>query len=167
MDEKKTVFNFLSEVMVIFGFSLFVLNIFCLIFGNSAKDISTMFELGNQGVPVKIAFQFFIIAILTAGGRMLFFTDIIIKRMAIWVRTVCMLTIIIVIIIFFIITFHWFPVNMWQPWLMFFICFGVSFLCSYFMMVLKEKVENKQLEEALYRLKEKEDIKNDICNYNR
>lgn len=159
MEERKTIFCFLSEVMVIFGFTLFVLNIFCLVFGNSAKGFSAMFELGSQGVPAKIAFQFFVLSIFISGARMLFFTNLLIKKMTIWLRMVCMLTAVIIMIALFIIIFHWFPINMWQPWLMFFLCFGVSFLSSYFVMALKEKTENRQLEEALRRLKEKEEEK--------
>jgi len=100
--------------------------------------------------------MFLVVSFLIAGAKMLFFTDIIIKKMAIWLRTVCMLTVVVVIISLFSIIFHWFPVNMWQPWFMFFVCFGMCFLGSHLVMSLKEKVENKQLEEALHRLKEKE-----------
>lgn len=157
MDEKKSVFNYLTQVLVIFGFTMFTMNIFCIIFGNSAKGFSAMFELGNKGIPVNVAFQFLCISALIAGARFIFFTDIFIKEIPIWLRTVCMLAVIIIIIAIFIIIFHWFPVNMWQPWAMFFICFGISFIVSYFVMVIKEKTENRQMEEALQRLKEKEE----------
>lgn len=155
MDEKISVFNYLTHVLVIFGFTMFMLNVFCIVFGNPAKDFSAMFELGNKGIPVNVAFQFLCISALIAGVRFIFFTDIFIKEMPVWLRTVCMLSATIIIIAGFIIIFHWFPVNMWQPWAMFFICFGISFILSYFIMVIKEKSENKQMEEALKRLKEK------------
>ena len=116
-----------------------------------------MFELGNQGIPTKIVFQFFCISVLIVGVRFIFFTDTIIKKMPIWLRTICMLTAIVIIIAAFVILFHWFPADMWQPWAMFFICFGISFLGSYFVMVIREKVENKRMNEALQRLKEKEE----------
>lgn len=156
MDEKKTIFNYLAQVMIVFGFAMLVMNIFCILFGNSAKDFSSMFELGNEGVPVKIVFQFLLVSALIIGVRIIFFTDMLIKKMPIWLRTICMLVSVVIIIAAFIISFHWFPVDMWQPWAMFFICFGISFLGSYFIMTIKEKVENRQMEEALRRLKEKE-----------
>lgn len=157
MEEKRTVFDYLAQVFIVFGFTMLLLNIFCLVFGNSAKGFSAMFELGNQGVPAKIAFQFLCISFLLVGVRFIFFTDIIIKKMPIWLRTICMLIIIVIIVAAFIIAFHWFPVNMWQPWVMFFICFGISFFGSYFVMIIKEKTENKQMNEALQRLKEREE----------
>jgi len=156
MDEKKTIFNYLAQVMIIFGFAMLVMNIFCLFFGNSAKDFSSMFELGDQGIPVKIAFQFLIVSALIIGLRVIFFTDMLIKKMPIWLRTICMLVSIIIIISVFIVAFRWFPVDMWQSWAMFFICFSISFLGSYIIMAIKEKTENRQMEEALRRLKEKE-----------
>ena len=156
MEEKKTIFDYLAQVVIVFGFSMLVLNIFCLAFGNSAKDISALFELGDQGIPVGIVFQFLCISALITGVRFVFFTDVVIQKMPIWIRTVCMLIFVVIIIAAFIIIFNWFPVNMWQPWAMFFVCFGLSFLGSCLVVIVKEKVENKRMEEALRRLKEKE-----------
>ena len=161
MEEKRTIFDYLAQVMLVFGFSMLSLNVFCLAFGNSAKDFSAMFALGNQGIPVNISFQFLGISILIVGLRFLFFTDILIRTMPIWLRTICMLFLVIIIMTVFITVFHWFPTNMWQPWIMFFVCLGISFLGSCLVMFLKEKVENRRMAEALQRLKEKEVKRNE------
>lgn len=156
MEEKKTVFNYLSQVLIVFGFAILTMNIFCLAFGNSAKGLSPMFALGSRGLPIETVFQFLLLSAIIIGLRFVFFTDIFIKKMPIYLRTICMLTSVIIIMTAFIAVFHWFPINMWQPWVMFFICFIVSFLGSYFVMILKEKTENKRMAEALQRLKETE-----------
>lgn len=161
MEEKKTIFDYLSQIIVVFGFSMLIMNLFCLAFGNTAKGFSTMFELGNQGVPVKIAFEFLGLSVLIIGIRLLFFTDIWIKKMPVWARTICMLISIVIVIAAFIIIFGWFPIDMWQAWVMFFICFGISFMGSYFVMMIKEKVENRKMKEALERWKEKEKTQNE------
>ncbi len=153
MEEKKTIFDYIGQVFIVFGFAMLTLNVFCLIFGESAKGFSAMFELGNKGIPAKVAFQFLCVSVLIVGIRFVFFTDIFIKKMPIWLRTICMLTVIVMVIAAFVIIFHWFPANMWQPWVMFLICFGISFAVSYLVMIIKEKTENKQMEEALKRLK--------------
>lgn len=155
MEERKTVFDYLAQVLVVFGFSMLVMNLFCLMFGNAAQGFSAMFALGSGGVPVGIAFQFLCISMLIVGLRFVFFTDMWIKKMAVWLRTICMLAAIVCVIASFIILFDWFPVDMWQPWAMFFCCFGLSFLGSGLVMLLKEKAENKKMEEALRRLQEK------------
>ena len=156
MEEKKTILDYLAQVMIVFGFAMLTLNIFCLVFGNSAKDFSTLFSLGDQGIPVQVVLQFLCVSVLITGVRFVFFTDVIIQKMPIWLRTICMLFLIVTIITAFIVIFHWFPVNMWRPWAMFFVCFGLSFLGSCFVVMVKEKVENRRMEEALQRLKEKE-----------
>lgn len=155
MEKKRTIFDYLAQVMIIFGFTMLVMNIFCLAFGNSAKGVSTMFELGSQGVPVKIAFEFLCLSALIVGVQFVFFTDIFIKRLSIWLRTTCMLGVVLIIITAFVIAFHWFPLNMWRPWVLFFVCFGISFLGSCLVMTIKEKIENRRMEEALQRLKTK------------
>lgn len=157
MEEKRTVFDYLAQVLIVFGFAMLTLNVFCLVFGNSAKEFSNMFALGNQGLPAQIVFQFLGVSVLLVGVRFLFFTDIVIKKMPIWLRTACMLTVIVMIIAVFVIVFDWFPANMWQPWAMFFVCFILSFLGSYFVMMVREKVENDRMDEALQRLKEMEE----------
>lgn len=161
MEEKRTIFDYLAQVLTIFGFTILTIAVFCLVFGNSAKDFSTLFELGTQGIPINIIFQFLLVSVLITGVRFIFFTDTFIKKMPVWLRTICMSTVIVVIIAVFIIVFHWFPVNMWKPWVMFFISFGISFLGSYFITKIKEDIENRRMDEALRRLKEKGENKNE------
>lgn len=156
MEKRKTIFDYLAQVLIVFGFAMLVMNLFCLAFGDSAKNFSAMFKLGVQGIPIETVFQFLFISALITAVRFIFFTDIFIKKMPIWLRTFCMLASVIIIIASFIITFHWFPINMWQPWAMFFVCFIISFLGSYLIMIIKEKAENRRMAEALQRLKEKE-----------
>ena len=161
MEEKKTFFDYLAQVMIIFGFSTLVMNIFCLLFGESAKGLSAMFKLGNQGVPAEIAFQFLCLSVLITGIRFVFFTDTLIRKMPVWLRTVCTLSAVVITIAVFIVLFGWFPVDMWQPWAMFIISFILSFLGSCLVMIIKEKAENRKMQEALRRLKEQEKTENE------
>lgn len=156
MDQNKNIFDYLAQVLLIFGFSMLILNLFCIIFGDSAQSLSSMFALGSRGVPAEIAFQYLIISALIAGLRFLFFSERLIKKMPIPLRTVCMLGSVLLITAAFIIRFRWFPADLWTAWVMFFVCFLLSFICSYLVMLLKEKTENRKLKEALDKLKEKE-----------
>lgn len=161
MDENKGIFDYLTQVFVVFGFSMLVLNIFCIMFGDSAQGLSSMFALGSQGLPVEMAFQYLGICVLIVGIRFVFFTDRLIKNMSIPLRTVCMLGSVLLITVVFIIRFQWFPIDLWQAWAMFFLCFAVCFIGSYFTMLLKEKTENRKLNEALSKLKKKEKTENE------
>ena len=157
MEEKRSILDYLAQVLLIFGFTMAVINLFCLTFGASAKGFSAMFALGNEGIPVEVVFQFFMIAIFIVALRVVFFTDALIRKMAPWLRILCMMTGIVIIIAVFVAVFHWFPVTMWQPWGMFLLCFGISALGGYLVTVKKEKEENRRMAEALERLKAKEE----------
>ena len=152
MEEKRSILDYLAQVLLIFGFTMAVLNLFCLTFGASAKEFSAMFALGNEGIPVSVVFQFLIIAVLIVALRLIFFTDLLIRKMAVWLRILCMMTGIVIIIAIFVAAFHWFPIHMWQPWGMFLICFGVSALGGYLVTAKKEREENRRMAEALERL---------------
>lgn len=161
MEKRKTMFDYLAQVLMIFGLTMLTMNLFCLAFGDSAREFSAMFALGGRGIPVEIAFQFLCVSVLVTGLRFLFFTDTFIREMPLWLRTVCMLTAVILVIAGFITAFHWFPVNMWQPWAMFFLCFAVSFVCSWLVTVIREKHENQRMEEALKKIKEQGELQNE------
>lgn len=155
MHKKKTIFDFLSQVLLMFGITVAILNALCLIFGESAKEISSMFILGGSGISIDTMLQFFVVSVLITGARFFYFNDVIIKKVSITARTAFMLLTIIVIIAIFIYRFEWFPVNMWLPWLMFFLCFGSCFIISATIMYLKEKLDNRNMESALKEWKER------------
>ena len=156
MEKKRTIFDYMGQVFMIFGITMVVLNIFCILFGESAKAYSQMFSLGNQGLSVQTALQFFLVSICITTLRFLFFTDLLLKRMTILLRTVLMVIAVVIVIGVFIVVCGWFQVNMWVPWLLFFLSFGVSFGISMGVTIWKERIENRKMAEALERLKEEE-----------
>lgn len=156
MEKKGTIYDFFIQVFQAFGFVMICMNVFCILFGESAKGFSTMFELGAMGLTVEICFQFLLLSVLLVGLRYFYFTDAVIKKVSIAARTVGMFVSIVLIIVSFICGFGWFPVDMWQPWVMFVICFILSAGTSVIVSVHKERLSNKKLEEALERLKNEE-----------
>ena len=156
MRARETIFDFVGQILMIFGFSIICLNVFCVLFGDSAKGYSTIFELGGDGLSVKTMMQFLLTAIMIAVFRYLFFTEFLIKKASIGVRTIGMFFVIIVMMVLFVGVFGWFPLNMWKPWVAFFISFGISAAVSTIISVYREKIENQKMEEALERLKQGE-----------
>lgn len=153
MNRKETVFSYLAQIFLIYGFTVLTLNIFCVFFGESAKEFSTIFALGSQGLSAATMFQFFALSVLIATLRFVIFSDGLIRRVSIVVRTIAMFTMVILIMVAFIYLFGWFPIHMWQPWVMFFLCFGISAAVSTLLSMWKEKLENQVMEDALERLK--------------
>ena len=153
MEERKTIFDYMGQIFITYGFSILTLNIFCILVGEDAQDVSTIYSLGREGLSVATMLQFLGVAVCITGLRMFFFTDRVIKKMSVAARSACMLTSIVALIALFATVFGWFPVTMWQAWAGFFITFGMCFVGSLGLMTLKEKTENRKMEEALQKLK--------------
>ncbi|MDD6811434.1 MAG: hypothetical protein PUD93_06180 [Lachnospiraceae bacterium] len=159
MEERKTIFDYLGQIFIIFGITMAILCVFCILFGESAKEYSGMFAFGNEGLNVATMGQFFLVSICVVGLRFVFFTDAIIKKMSVTARTVWMVSSVILLITVFILAFHWFPADMWEAWAMFLICFGICFAISMTVTIIKERMENRRMEEALERVKKQNEKK--------
>lgn len=154
MEDRKTIFDYVGQIFTIYGMMVVILNIFCILFGEGAKEISTMFSMGNKGLSVATMMQYFGVAVILVFLRFLFFTDTVIKKMPLTARTIGMISLSLATVVGFILCFDWFPADMWKPWLMFFVCFGISFAISTTVVSWKEKEENRKMAEALKRLKQ-------------
>ncbi|MBE5880842.1 MAG: DUF3021 family protein [Lachnospiraceae bacterium] len=153
MEKKQTIFDFLGQIIFIFGISVACLCVFCMLFGANAKRMSTIFALGNEGLAISTILQFFAMAVVISAVRWIFFSDVVLKDWSIFKRTVGMFVLVIVMIGIFAAVFGWFPVNEPTPWIMFFLCFAVCSAISITLSVTKEKKENEKMQEALERLK--------------
>lgn len=153
MIKKDTIFDFMTNVMMIFGVSVMCLLLFTFLFGEDAKAVSTIFALGNKGIALQTLLQFFVSSFLITVLEWMFFTDKIFKKMSLAVRFVLTFFSIVILIAVFATIFRWFPVNMVLPWVMFLICFAVCATVSVVLSVLKEKRDNAKLQNALELLK--------------
>lgn len=154
MIRRETAFDYMKQIFVVYGFCIFTMSIFCILFGESAQEFSTLFALGNKGLSIATMLQFLLLSAIIVTLRFIFFSDGLIRRVPLALRTIAMFTLVILFMVLFIYWFGWFPINMWQPWAMFFLCFGLSAGISTLLSLWKEKLENKNLEEALERLKQ-------------
>lgn len=154
MLKKNTIFDYLINVITVFGISIMSICLFCFLFGENAKEVSSIFRLGNTGISISTIIEFLILSIIISGLRWLFFTNLIIKNLSITSRCAFMFGSVIAVVGIFAATFKWFPVNMVMPWVMFFICFFSCALISVWISLVKEKSDNKKIEEALNKLKE-------------
>ena len=154
MEKEKTIFDYISQVFVIFGATVLILNVFCLLFGKDAKEVSALFSLGNQGLSVATMLQFLAMSVFITVWRFLFFTDKVIKNLSLSLRTAGMFTAVVLTIIVFVLLFSWFPLGDWKAWLGFGVSFVISVGISLGLSTLKEKTEEEKMARALERLKE-------------
>lgn len=157
MEERKDIFAYIGQVFQIFGFTVSVLSIFCLCFGEGAKDYSTMFALGGDGLSVATLLEYLGVSVCIVALRFIFFTTEIIKTLSVVWRTAGMFAAVLLMMTIFVLIFGWFPIDMWEPWVMFFLCFGICAGVSMAVTTYRERRENRRMEEALRRLKEEKD----------
>ena len=156
MIKKNTIFDFMINVMVVFAISIISICLFTFLFGKEAEGVSSIFALGEKGIPLSTVVQFLALAFMITMMRWIFFTDKIIKTLSLTLRIVLMFAMVIIVIAVFAAIFQWFPVNMVRPWIMFFICFVICATISVIISSLKEKTENEKLQEALELLKQED-----------
>lgn len=155
MEERKTIFNYLIEVFCVFGIAVVIMIVFCRIFGDDARELSSMFRLGKEGLPVDTMLQFLAISFLTEGLQYVFFSGRWLKKWTALAKYSVFFLAIVAVVSAFICLFGWFPVGMWQPWVLFLMCFLINFGISIVLMRWKTRLENKKLEEGLNRMREK------------
>ena len=153
MIKKSTIFDYLTQIMIIWGISVLSLCLFCSLFGEVAKQYSSMFQLGKTGVAVVTLMQYLLSSVIITSLRWLIFTDILIKRVSIVIRTVVMFGCVILLTGIFAAIFQWFPIDDIKSWIMVFVCFFVCSCISVVVSAIKEKSDNKKMQEALEHLK--------------
>ncbi|MDE6530895.1 MAG: hypothetical protein K2K96_08990 [Lachnospiraceae bacterium] len=156
MDKKFSILEFCSQVFTIYGITIVLLNIFCILFGASAQELSTIFSMGSHGLGVATSFQFLLAVLAITVLRFIFMTDILIIKMPTAARIAAMFAGTFAIILVFIIAFDWFPADLPMAWIMFLICFVVCCTVGTMISLVAEKQENRKLEEALKRYKEED-----------
>jgi uncharacterized membrane protein len=116
--------------------------------------MSTLFQLGGDGLAVATMMQFLLIILLINGLRVVLMTDLLIKKMPLALRIVAMFASVFGITTAGVIVFGWFPVTDVLAWVMFVGCFIISCAISTGISIIAEKQENKKFEDALKRFKE-------------
>ena len=160
MEERKTVFDLIGQIFIVFGFQVICMMIFGVIFGEDAKGYSSMFLLGDEGIAMSTLTQYLLLAGIITVIRQVFFTDMLIKTWSVPVRTLCMFVSVIATIVVFVVVFRWFPADKIIAWVMFLCCFVVCALGAIGISVLKEKTDNRKMQEALERMQNGEQEEN-------
>ncbi len=152
--KQNSFFQFISWTFILFAADILMMMIIAALFGEEAKNMSTMFQFGSKGLASTTMLQFLLSACVSVLLKDFFFNENILKNMmALW-RTIFMLLSILFIHIVFILLFGWFHYDNMLAWVSFFICFGGSFLICTFVMILKTKLESKRYDELLNFYKE-------------
>lgn len=155
MDRNRTFFDYVGETFTIFGFTMTVVFVLTKICGGEASAVSTMFALGSRGIAFSTAVQFLAVSAGIVLLRFLCFSGRFFRKLSVTKRMILMLLLVLVLMVGAIVLFDWFPVDEVVSWIAFAVSFMLCFLGSVLIVHAKERLENKQLAEALAK-KQKE-----------
>jgi hypothetical protein len=155
MEDNRTIFNYISQFFAIYGMIVMIFIIFGILIGDSASGYSSLFELGNQGFSTSTLLQLFILALIISIAQIAFLTDKWIKKLSMLIRNILFFGTIVLTIVIFSIFFHWFPIDDAKAWMGFVVSFIICTSISILISRLEEQAENKKMEQALNKIKNK------------
>ena len=156
MEEQKTIFDYIGRMFSVYGIIIAIFMILGMIVGEPASSYSALFSLGQAGLSFSTLLQLLGFAAMISLFQLLFLTDALIKKCPMAIRMLCFFAAIILVIVALAVCFSWFPINDKNAWFGFLVSFGMCTAISVGISSLKEKAENKKMEQALKRLRKKE-----------
>ena len=153
MEENRSVFDYISKVFTVFGVVILIHVVIGLLVGADASEMSTLFTLGSEGLAMATIVQLFAMSVVVIIWQTIFLTDKVIKNMSIAVRIVMMFVSVTCSVVVFVILFGWFPVKDIKAWIGFFVSFAICSVMGVLFSRMKEKAENKKMDEALEKYK--------------
>lgn len=156
MEENKTIYSYAGQVFTTFGVIVTIFIILGMVVGEEAGMTSTLFEENFHGYSFATLLQLLLLAFFITLGRIVFLTDRLIKSMSLIARSICFVTSVIVVVISFVCLFGWFPLSNVRSWIGFFGLFTLCTAIGIIVSSMKEKAENKKMEQALEKIRQKD-----------
>ncbi len=149
MEEKKNIFNYISQLFATFGIIVTIFIVLSIFIGEGTGEYSSLFRLGREALTIPTLLQLLFIACAITCAQVIFYTDILIKNMALILRNVLFFMVVMGVLVVMAILFNWFPTDDPTAWISFAASFAISIAVSVFVMWLKERTENKRMRDAL------------------
>ena len=149
MEEGKNIWNYLGQIFTTYGIIIFIFIIYGTIFGEDARNSSSLFEYGAEGFSKTTLVQLFIQSFIITLSQIIILTDRVIKKMAFPVRILLFFVVVLVEMIFFILKYEWFSTSEVYAWIGFFASFSVCSIFGIVFSVINEKKENQKMAKAL------------------
>ncbi len=153
MEEKKSVFAYISKIFATYGVIVAIFILFSLLIGEGTGDYSPLFRLGRAGLTLETLLELLLLAAVVTLVQVLFFTDRWIKNMPILRRNVLFFLTVLAAIVLLIVLFKWFPLSDVTAWIGFLLSFVPCMVAGILIFRLRERAENKRMQNALEKFK--------------
>ena len=151
MENKRTIFDFMSFVMRTFGICICFLLVLTIMANDEMIETSSIFIFGNDAISITVLLQFLLLSFITTILVFLFTSTYMIRFLSLTTRLILMPIFIILCLGIAIYFFGWFPTGFLLPWILFvvyfLICYGISVTIPLCRNKKADNVLNKALEE--------------------
>ena len=151
MENKRTIFDFMSFVMRTFGICICFLLVLTIMANDEMIETGSIFIFGNDAISTTILLQFLLLSFITTILVFLFTSTYMIRFLSLTTRLILMPIFIILCLGIAIYFFGWFPTGFLLPWILFvvyfLICYGISVAITLCRNKKADNVLNKSLEE--------------------
>lgn len=151
----------MEQLLSVFATIMLVLMILTFFVGDQIEGESQMFQLGSDGIALSTIAQFFCLSLAATLLKYVFFSEVLIHELPAILRSLFMLAAIFGISIVFVKKYNWFSMKSTGAWILFLLCFMTSFIMSIGIMLLKNRLEDKEIEEGLKKYRKKNGEVND------
>lgn len=130
MENKRTIFDFVSCVVRTFGTCVCFLLALTIMANAEMLETGNMFSFGNEAISITILLQFLLISFITTIIVFLFTSAYMVHFLSLATRLILMPVSIILCLGIAIYFFDWFPTGEPLPWILFVVsflmCYGIS-----------------------------------------
>ncbi len=140
-----SLFKIANRTIVTFSVFILTLSLLALFTGNVTQSISTMFQLGNKGLALSTIAQSFLISCTIAIE--IFLIENYCKDWPTVYKAGLTFFAVILTAMIFIVIFDWFPINSILGWISFLASFLLFFTVSTFIMTIKVKKEDEEIQQ--------------------
>ncbi len=154
MEEKKSVFAYISKIFATYGVIVTIFILFSFLIGEGTEDYSPLFRLGRTGLSLSTLLELLLLAAVVTLVQILFFTDQWIKNMPILWRNMLFFLTVLAAIVLLIVLFKWFPLSDVTAWIGFLLSFVPCMVAGILIFRLRERAENKRMQAALDKYKQ-------------
>ncbi|MCR4793122.1 MAG: hypothetical protein K5871_10240 [Lachnospiraceae bacterium] len=149
MEEKRSIFSYISQMFATYGAIVVMFIVFNLILDESTGQYSTLFELAGKGITLVTLLELLLLSVVVTVAQIVFLTDAVFKDLSMILRNVFFFAAILTVIVAFACMFGWFPIDDAKAWAGFGVSFALSMAASILITRFVEKAENARMQEAL------------------
>lgn len=151
---KKCLVSFIESLLKIFAVIILMFAIATVLIGKKAESFPNLFMTENKGIAITTFFQLFAFSFFICVLRLVFFTDVFLKKTNLILRNLFFFVLTIVVFVIIALICHWIPDRL-LIWILVLASYSLSTVISILITHFFTKKEDEKLNDALAKIQER------------